>query len=174
MKKVLAVAVGLAVLAFCSWAAASPGCCSKAKATTASASAACEKVEKASAAACETKTEQTGTTSVKVLKLSVAGMHCGSCSKTVQTALSKLDGVQAAKVSYTRKSAEVKYNPATVNDESIIQTVNATGFTATVKSAKAKLSSDACCKAGTKAEAASTHEDCCKLKKVAKAGESDT
>lgn len=174
MKKVLALATGLAVLSFCSWAVAGPGCCSKAKATTASASAACEKVEKASAAACETKTEQASVASVKVLKLSVAGMHCGSCSKTVQTALTKLDGVQAAKVSYTRKNAEVKYNPATVNEESIIQTVNATGFTATVKSAEAKLSSDACCKAGTKAEAASAHEDCCKLKKAAKAGESDT
>ncbi len=136
MKKILALAVGLAVLAFCSWAVAGPGCCSKAKSTTTSASAACERVEKASAAACETKTEQAGAASVQVLKLSVSGMHCGSCSKTVQAALTKLDGVQSAKVSYTRKSAEVKYNPTTLNEESIIQAVNATGFTASVKSVK--------------------------------------
>lgn len=174
MKKVLALATGLAVLVFCSWAVAGPGCCSKAKATTASASAACEKVEKASAAACETKTEQATAASVKVLKLSVSGMHCGSCSKTVQIALTKLDGVESAKVSYTRKNAEVKYNPANVNEESIIKAVNATGFTATVKSAAAKASSEACCKAGSNAVAASSHEDCCKLKKASKASESGT
>ena len=172
MKKILALALGLAVLAFCSWAAAGPGCCSKAKATTAS--AACEKVEKASAAACETKTEQAGAAAAKILKLAVSGMHCGSCSKTVQTALAKLDGVQAAKVSYTRKSAEVKYNPATVKEESILQAVNATGFTATLKSAEAKVSSGACCKVGSKVEAASTHEGCCKAKKASQAVESDT
>jgi len=174
MKKVLALAIGLAVLAFCSWAAAGPGCCSKAKATTTSATTTCEKVEKASAAACETKTEQAAAGSVKVLKLSVTGMHCGSCSKTVETALTSLDGVQGAKVSYTRKSAQVKYNPASVTEESIIKTVNATGFTAAVKSTGATGSSDACCKAGSKVEAASSHEDCCKAKKASKSAESDT
>ncbi len=145
MKKVLALTVALAVLVFCSWAAAGTGCCSKAKATTVS--AACEKAGKAAAADCESKTEQVKAGSVQVLKLSVAGMHCGDCSKIVQTALSRLDGVQEAKVSYTRKSAEVKYNPVALNEESIIQAVNATGFTATVKSAEAKMSSDGCCKA---------------------------
>lgn len=172
MKRVLAAMVGLSVLAFCSWAAAGPGCCNQAKST--SASAACDKAEKATAAACDTKACPASACAVKTVKLSIEGMHCGSCSKAVQTALAKLEGVQAAKVSYTRKNAEVKYNPARLNEETIIQAVNATGFTATIKSSEAKMSSEAGGKDGSKAEAASAHGDCCKAKKSSQTVESGT
>lgn len=171
MKKILAVAIGVAVLAFCSWAVAGPSCCSKAKSTTTSASAACEKVEKTSAAHCdpkETKTaEATGAIKTdasacveKAVKLSIAGMHCGDCSKKVQAALSNLEGVCASKVSYTRKNAEVVYNANQISEEGIVSAVNATGFTV----------------ASTKASnwKASKCDEACKAKKSSKTSESDT
>ena len=171
MKKILAVAIGVAVLSFCSWAVAGPSCCSKAKSTTTSASAACEKVEKTSAAHCdpkETKTaEATGAIKTdasacveKAVKLSITGMHCGDCSKKIQTALSNLEGVCASKVSYTRKNAEVVYNANQLKEENIVQAVTTAGFTvSSTKASSWKISKS---------------EDCCKAKKSSKASESDT
>ena len=171
MKKVLALATGLAVLAFCSWAVAGPNCCSKAKSTSTSASAACKKVEKASAAACESKGTKATTTGSeikadgaacveKAVKLSITGMHCGDCSKKVQAALANLEGICASKVSYTRKNAEVVYNAAQLSEESIVQVVTTAGFTvASTKASNWKVSKS---------------DDCCKAKKASKASESDT
>jgi len=183
MKKVLAVAVGLAVLAFCSWAAAGPGCCPKAKATTASASATCEKVEKASAAACEAKgtsakaasgeikAENASTCVEKAVKLSIEGMHSGDCSKKVIATLTSLEGVCASKVSYTRKNAEIVYNAVQLSEETIIQAVNATGYKVMgTKASNWKLSKEDRCKA----EAVSAQAGSCKAKKASKASESGT
>ncbi|MCI0406682.1 MAG: cation transporter [candidate division Zixibacteria bacterium] len=171
MKKVLAIAVGLAVLAFGSWAVAGPSCCSKAKSTSASASAACEKVEKTSAAASESKGTKASASGSeikgegvacveKAVKLSIAGMQCGDCSKKVQAALSNLEGICASKVSYTRKNAEVVYNAAQLSEESIVQAVTTAGFTvASTKVSNWKVSKN---------------DDCCKAKKSSKSSESDT
>lgn len=175
MRRILAIATGLVVVAMVSAASAGPGCCSKSGQT--SASAACAKGEKASAAACEMKTKQASATTVRVLKLSVDGMHCTNCKTKVQDALNNLQGVQSAKVSYTRKNAEVTYDPTSLNDDAIVAAINATGYTASVKSAKsaeAKASSDACCKTGSKVEAASAREGCCKAKEASKVKESGT
>ncbi len=171
MKKVLTVVMGVAVLAFCSWAVAGPNCCSKAKSTSASASAACEKVEKASAAHCDPKETKTadaageikaeGAACVeKAVKLSITGMHCGDCSKKVQAALSNLEGICASKVSYTRKNAEVVYNAAQISEEGIVKAVTAAGYTV----------------ASTKASnwKASKCDDACKAKRASKPAESDT
>lgn len=178
MKKVLAVMAGLMVLALCSVALAGPGCRSKATSASAKA-AACEgKAVQATAAACESK----GTTAKaaageikaegvacveKAVKLSIDGMHCGDCSKKVKAALTNLEGVCGAKVSYTRKNAEIVYNSAQLSEDKVIQAVTAAGFTvASTKASNWKLSKDDCCKAGTKAEAvsATTGAACCKAK----------
>lgn len=158
MKKVLIAMVGLAVLVFAGVAfAGGPGCCAgKASAT------------KASAAACETKAGEVSACVMKTVKLSIDGMHCPNCREAVQAALTGLDGVSAAKVSYTRKKAEVTYNAAAVSEESIVKAVNATGFMVMeVKTADGKTSAD-CCKEGAKAESASSKADCCKAAKAAK------
>jgi copper chaperone CopZ len=170
VKKILTVVVGLVVLGFSAWAIAGPNCCSKAKSTTTSASAAGEKVEKASAA-CEPKETKTAEAAgavntdasacvEKAVKLSITGMHCGDCSKKIQAALSNLEGVCASKVSYTRKNAEVVYNANQLSEERIVQTVTTAGFTV----------------ASTKASnwKASKSEDCCKAKKATKTTGSDT
>ncbi len=152
VKKVLAATAGLMVLALfvAGSAIAGPGCCaSKAKATSAS-------------AACEGKTEQASACAMKTVKLSIDGMHCPNCREAVQAALTGLDGVCAAKVSYTRKNAQVTYNAASLTEENIVQAVNATGFTVVqVKTADSKVTQDA---AKVK-EVTATNGACCKAAK---------
>jgi Cu+-exporting ATPase len=170
VKKILLVVIGLVVLAFASWAAAGPGCCSKAKSTT-SASASGEKAEKASAAHCEPKETKSASAAgevdaegaacvEKAVKLSITGMHCPDCSKKIKAALEHLEGVCASKVSYTRKNAEVVYDANQLSEEGIVQAVRTAGFT--VASTKASNWKAAKC------------DEACKAKKSAKAAESET
>ena len=153
MKKVLVATLGLMVLALFTAGSvfAGPGCCaSKAKATAA----------QASAAACDTKAEQASACIEKTIKLSIDGMESSSSSKAVQAALTNMEGVCGAKVSYTRKNAQVTYNAASLTEENIVQAVNATGFTVVeVKTASSKVSKD-----GLKAVTA-TNGACCKAAK---------
>ena len=47
----------------------------------------------------------------------VAGMHCASCSETIEEALSERPGVVAADVNYATDEATVEYNPESVSLE---------------------------------------------------------
>lgn len=66
----------------------------------------------------------------RVITLSVEGMSCNSCVNKVTNALENLDGVRSAKVVLKTKSAKVKYNPDSVELDSILKAVKDVGFTA--------------------------------------------
>ncbi len=59
--------------------------------------------------------------------LSVTGMSCGQCAKTITAALQELDGVNAAAVSHAEGVARVAYDPARTDLDKIIAAVNAIG-----------------------------------------------
>ncbi|PRQ11056.1 heavy metal translocating P-type ATPase [Corynebacterium sp. 13CS0277] len=61
------------------------------------------------------------------LDVKVSGMTCTSCSARVQRKLKKLPGVDAA-VNFATETAHVVYDPATVSEEQLLQTVRDAGY----------------------------------------------
>ena len=69
----------------------------------------------------------TNTTS---LELTIRGMDCADCVRTVETALQGLSGVTSARVILTAERGSVVYDPRAVTPQAIVDAVNATGYTA--------------------------------------------
>ncbi|MFJ6280381.1 heavy metal translocating P-type ATPase [Arthrobacter subterraneus] len=67
----------------------------------------------------------------RTVELDIQGMTCASCVGRVERKLGKLDGVEAS-VNLPLESAVVTA-PANISDEDIVNTVNATGYTAQLK-----------------------------------------
>lgn len=63
-------------------------------------------------------------------KLKIEGMHCAGCAGGIVNQLRKLNGVKEAKVDAKSKLGEVKYDPAAVKPEALVQRVKTAGFSA--------------------------------------------
>ncbi len=66
------------------------------------------------------------------VSLRVEGMTCASCKVAVRTALSKLDGVNEARVDVARKSATIDYDPTRVTPQQMVDAVNRLGYQASL------------------------------------------
>lgn len=64
----------------------------------------------------------------KAIGLSVTGMTCGSCARTIERALSKVPGVRHASVDFRKKLAVVEGEAST---DALIEAVRAVGYGAT-------------------------------------------
>jgi P-type Cu+ transporter len=73
---------------------------------------------------------QTQTRSVDLL---VGGMTCASCVARVEKKLNRLDGVEAS-VNLATASAHVRFDPALVEEATLVETVERTGYTASLPS----------------------------------------
>lgn len=69
----------------------------------------------------------------KTVTLSVSGMTCAACPITVKKALTKVDGVQNAEVSYEKKEAFVTYDDAKTNVEALTRATEGAGYPSQVK-----------------------------------------
>ncbi len=58
----------------------------------------------------------------------IAGMHCASCSVTIERALKKVAGVRSGVVNYASEKATVAYDPSSVSRSNIISAINKTGY----------------------------------------------
>ncbi len=67
----------------------------------------------------------------RVVELDIEGMTCASCVNRVERKLGKLDGVEAS-VNLPLESAHITV-PAGISDQQIVDTVNATGYKATLR-----------------------------------------
>lgn len=68
-----------------------------------------------------------------MVRFSVSGMTCGSCSTTARLALRRLAGVYSAAVSYDSANAVVRYDPRRVTPAQIAQHLERlTGYRATL------------------------------------------
>ena len=65
------------------------------------------------------------------VRLDIAGMTCASCANRIERKLNKLDGVQAS-VNYATEAATVRFDPATVDTDRLLATVEAAGYSATL------------------------------------------
>lgn len=71
----------------------------------------------------------------RVVELDIEGMTCASCVNRVERKLGKIEGVEAT-VNLPLESAHVTV-PSTVTDQQLVDTVNATGYKATIRQAPA-------------------------------------
>jgi P-type Cu+ transporter len=79
----------------------------------------------------QTGSAQSGTAGSAHVDLLVGGMTCASCVGRVEKKLNRLDGVRAT-VNLATASASVDYDPALVEQDQLLATVERTGYTATV------------------------------------------
>jgi Cu+-exporting ATPase len=60
--------------------------------------------------------------------LPIEGMGCSACSKRIEKALNKLDGVTGAAVDFTSKKASVTYDPGILDLSAIKEAITAEGY----------------------------------------------
>lgn len=64
------------------------------------------------------------------LQLKVGGMHCSLCTESIHKGLSRLEGVEDARVSIAHEEALIHYDPARIGEYEIRETLADLGYTA--------------------------------------------
>ena len=79
--------------------------------------------------ASEPKTEMAkGKHEMKSVDLTIQGMHCDGCAKTVEALLKSEPGVKTATISYAKGLARVVFDPATVDLSALVKAVERAGY----------------------------------------------
>ncbi|MGN2634879.1 heavy metal translocating P-type ATPase [Nocardia takedensis] len=82
-------------------------------------------------------TTATRTAPAAQVELVIGGMTCASCANRIEKKLNRLDGVSAT-VNYATEKARVEITDGAVTPEQLIETVEATGYTAALPAARAE------------------------------------
>ena len=64
-------------------------------------------------------------------RIKIGGMTCGGCVASVTRALQGIDGVEKVDVSLEQGQANIRYDPARVNETALRSAVEDAGFDAT-------------------------------------------
>lgn len=65
---------------------------------------------------------------MKTIDLTIQGMHCEACAKTIEALLTAEPGVKAATVSYGSGSARVLFDPASIDLPRLVKAVERAGY----------------------------------------------
>jgi copper chaperone len=65
---------------------------------------------------------------MKTIDLTIQGMHCEGCAKTIEALLTTEPGVKAATVSYSSGSARVLFDPAAIDLPRLVEAVERAGY----------------------------------------------
>ena len=65
---------------------------------------------------------------MKSVDLTIQGMHCDACAKTVEALLKSEPGVKSATISYSKGLARVVFDPATVDLSALVKAVERAGY----------------------------------------------
>ena len=69
----------------------------------------------------------------QIITLSVPGMTCAACPITVKKALTKVEGVTKAEVSYEKREAIVTFDDAKTSAQALTKATEDTGYPSSVK-----------------------------------------
>lgn len=69
----------------------------------------------------------------QTVTLSIPGMTCETCPITIKYALSKVDGVSGADVSFQKREAVVTFDDAKTNVQKLTKATENAGFPSSVK-----------------------------------------
>ena len=72
----------------------------------------------------DSKTERLMKTAI----FKIEGMNCDACANTIRTLVEKEPGVQMASVSYSDRQARVLFDPKSIEEEHIVNTIQKPGF----------------------------------------------
>lgn len=73
-------------------------------------------------------TNHTDTAGVERLHIPIVGMHCASCTVTIEKEVKKLPGVKKASVNYSTEKAYVEFEPEAVRTEQILGAIKSAGY----------------------------------------------
>ena len=76
-------------------------------------------------------------TDTKTVTIKLGRLHCVSCATNIALTLEDIPGVLEANADYARSTAVLKYNPAEVSPEKIIEAIKKMGYEAEVASLNA-------------------------------------
>jgi copper chaperone CopZ len=66
----------------------------------------------------------------RTVTIRIEGMHCQNCAASVEKKLKATAGVRAARVSFEKKEAWVKFDDRTISVAQIREVINSTGYRA--------------------------------------------
>ena len=69
-----------------------------------------------------------GKREMKSVDLSIQGMHCDGCAKTVEALLKSEPGVKSATISYSKGIARVVFDPTSVDLSALVKAVERAGY----------------------------------------------
>lgn len=64
-----------------------------------------------------------------IIEVSIEGMTCLGCEQTIQNNVSKLDGIESVKASFTVGNAIIEYLPGVIDTTKIKEAVTGSGYT---------------------------------------------
>jgi len=67
--------------------------------------------------------DQAAANGTQVCTLAVSGMTCAGCEAAVKIAARRVDGVKDVSVSFEKKRADVRYDPAKTNPDAIAKAI---------------------------------------------------
>jgi copper chaperone len=65
---------------------------------------------------------------MKTTIFKIEGMNCDACANTIKTLVEKEPGVQLAAVSYSDRQARVLFDPKSIKEEQLVDTIQKPGF----------------------------------------------
>ena len=65
---------------------------------------------------------------MKTTTFKVEGMNCDACANTIKTLVEREPGVQMASVSYIDRQARVLFDPKSIKEEQLVDTIQKPGF----------------------------------------------
>jgi len=65
---------------------------------------------------------------MKTTVFRIEGMNCDACANTIKTLVEKEPGVQMASVSYSDRKARVLFDPKSIEEEHLVNTIQKPGF----------------------------------------------
>ncbi len=65
---------------------------------------------------------------MKTTVFRIEGMNCGACADTIKTLVEKEPGVRMAAVSFDDRQARVLYDPQSIQEDRLIETIQKPGF----------------------------------------------
>ncbi|CEG10191.1 Mercuric reductase [Afipia felis] len=65
---------------------------------------------------------------MKTTTFKIEGMNCDACANTIRKLVEKEPGVRMAEVSFDERSARVLYDPQSIEEERLVDTIQKPGF----------------------------------------------
>lgn len=63
-------------------------------------------------------------------KFKIEGMHCSSCSLSIDMDIEDLEGVKESKTNYAKSETEVEFDKDKITPQMIMELIKKTGYTA--------------------------------------------